>query len=554
MKRLLFLTLLVALAFSAPVVSLAQEGTLNVRGLGNVSTYNFILNSDGASLTAYGLLWPTAFRPDPLTSEWVPSLTTWEISDDGLTYTFRIREDAYWSDGVPITSADIQFVIEAIQSDNVPSPHKDAVEAITAVNIIDDKTYEVVLAEPNCAALGDFFTVRFMPAHRFAADFSDIETNPLNSNPDISGGPFILEEIVPDSFQRYRANPDYYEGPPGADTLINYALENNELMLLALEAGELDYTNMQGDIFQQLSQDTRDRLQVQFFPANSLGFVSMNWASPDNPQSAYDDGGNPIEQDPHPIFSDINVRKAVAMGFNVEDVMSSLGENGATRALSVVAPAANWAFNTDIEPYAYDPEAAMALLEESGWVDQDGDGVREKDGQLLEFEISYSDIVKYFETTSIIMQDQLSQIGFKVNVKKVEWTNYISDVYRGQKYDATPISNTIPSAPDPDQFTSLIVSYGDVPGGGGNNLASYINPRADELIEAAVKVPGCSTVARAEIYNELQQILHDDVAYHFTLSPSFYQVATNRVGNFVPGSSWAFYGYLEWLHTWTVDE
>ncbi|MCY4105260.1 MAG: ABC transporter substrate-binding protein [Chloroflexi bacterium] len=553
MRRTICLLLLFLFIVGLPVLTYAQEGTLNVRGLGNVSTYNFILNSDGASFGAYALLWPSAFRPDPFTSEWVPSLTSWEISEDGLTYTFHIREDANWSDGVPISSADIKFVIDAIQSDLVPSPHTDEVNSIVAVNIIDDKTYELVLDQPNCAALGDFFGIRFMPSHRFAADFSDMETNPLNTFPDISGGPFILEEIVPDSFQRYRANPDYYEGPPGVATLINHVLENNELMLLAIEAGEIDYANMQGDIFQQLSQSARDELQVQFFPANSLGFVLINWADPENPQPAYDDGGNLIEQDPHPIFTDINVRKAIAMGFSVEDIMATLGENGATRALSVVAPAASWAFNADIEPYPYDPDAAIALLEESGWVDSDGDGVREKDGQLLEFTVSYSDIVNYFETTSIIMQDQLSQIGFQVNVEQVEWSTYLNDVFRGQRFDVTPISFTVPSAPDPDQFTTLVRSSNDVPGS-GNNVSSYINLRTDELIDAGVRVPGCDNEARAEIYHELQQILYEDVAIHFTLSPSFYQLAANHVGNFVPGAAWAFYGYLEWLQTWTVDQ
>ena len=553
MKRFLLLAMLVMLLFSIPALTLAQEGTLNVRGLGNVSTYNFILNSDGASFGAYALLWPSAFRPDPFTSEWVPSLTSWEISEDGTTYTFHIQENANWSDGVPITSADIKFVIEAIQSDLVPSPHTDEVSSIVAIDIIDDKTYQLILDEPNCAALGDIFGIRFMPAHRFEADFSDMETNPLNTLPDISGGPFILEEIVPDSFQRYRANPDYYEGPPGVATLINHVLENNELMLLAIEGGEIDYANMMGDIYQQLSQNARDNLQVHFFPANSLGFVAMNWGDPENPQPAYDDGGNPIDQDPHPIFSDVNVRKAVAMGFSVEDIMATLGENGATRALSVVAPAAAWAFNTDIEPYPYDPDAAMALLEESGWVDSDGDGVREKDGDLLEFTVSYSDIVKYFETTAIVMQDQLSDIGFKVNVEKLEWSSYVPFIL-SQGYDATPLSNTIASAPDPNQFTGNVVSRGDAPGGGHSNLVSYVNTRVDELIAAGVRVPGCDNAARAEIYRELQQILYDDVAIHFTLSPSFYQLASNSVGNFVPGAAWAFYGYLEWLHTWTVDQ
>ena len=160
----------------------------------------------------------------------------------------------------------------------------------------------------------------------------------------------------------------------------------------------------------------------------------------------------------------------------------------------------------------------------SGWVDSDGDGVREKDGGLLEFTVSYSDIVKYFETTAIVMQDQLSEIGFKVNVEKLEWSSYVPFIL-SQGYDVTPLSNTIASAPDPNQFTSNVVSTGDVLGGGGSNLVSYVNPRVDELVDAGVRVPGCDNAARAEIYNELQQILYDDVAIHFTLSPSFYQLA-----------------------------
>lgn len=82
----------------------------------------------------------------------------------------------------------------------------------------------------------------------------------------------------------------------------------------------------------------------------------------------------------------------------------------------------------------------MQLLEDAGWVDSDGDGIREKDGQRLEFTISYSDILLMFETHVLVAQDQLKDIGFDVTLEKVEWANYISDIYLGQMYDATSIS------------------------------------------------------------------------------------------------------------------
>ena len=117
--------------------------------------------------------------------------------------------------------------------------------------------------------------------------------------------------------------------------------------------------------------------------------------------------------------------------------MATLGEDGGTRLSSSVVPAIEWAYNADIEPWPYDPEAAMALLEEAGWVDEDGDGIREKDGVLLEFTITYSALINYFETTALVAQDQLNQIGFDVSVDNQEWATYLNDVLLAQRFDAS---------------------------------------------------------------------------------------------------------------------
>jgi len=195
----------------------------------------------------------------------------------------------------------------------------------------------------------------------------------------------------------------------------------------------------------------------------------------------------------------------------------------------------------------------MQILEDAGWVDGDGDGVREKDGVRLAFTLSYSNILALFETTALVAQDQLSQIGFEVNLNLVEWANYLDEVYFGQTYDATPMSNSGGTAPpDPNDYMSLLLSTEDVPGS-GNNLASYVNPAVDDLIRQARSVPGCALDQRAELYYQVQQIAHDDVAYDFTFTPNIYQVANNRVGNFNPGPSWVYYGYASYIHQWTLD-
>jgi peptide/nickel transport system substrate-binding protein len=320
----------------------------------------------------------------------------------------------------------------------------------------------------------------------------------------------------------------------------------------SIQSGDIDYTYFQGDLFQQI--EDKSNLQFQSFPALSVNFLSLNWADGNNPQPAYDESGNLVEQTPHPLFSDPAVRRAVAMGFNIDDVLVTLGEDGGTPLVGVVSPTISWAYNNEMQRYPFDPDGAAQLLEEAGWVDGDGDGVREKDGVPLAFTIRYSNILQHFETTALVAQDQLSQIGFDVELELVEWANYLEQVYFGQSYDATPMSNSGgTSTPDPNDFASLILSAEDVPGS-GNNIASYINPEIDALIEQARTVPGCAPEERAELYYQIQELAHEDVAYNWTYVPNIVQVANQRIGNFNPGPSWVFYGYTAYIHEWTLEE
>jgi peptide/nickel transport system substrate-binding protein len=559
MIRKLMLSLLLVVLLTLPVAAQDSE-TVVIRGFGNIVTFNPALTNDGASYQAYSLLFPAPVNVDRYTGETVPGLTSWTVSDDGLVYTFTIREGAVWSDGMPITSADMAFAIGAAQNDELPTVWRNNVSLVDSVNIIDDRTYEVVLTSIDCAALSSLGQLRFMPAHKYAADYSDFADSDFNLNPDISGGPYILEEWAPDQFQRFRANPDYWAGEPKIPYLINRVIGEQAVAIQAIQAGEIDYTYFQGDLFEQIAN--RGNLQYEVFPQLSVNFFSLNWADSSNPEPAYDADGNPVEQTPHPLFSDMNVRRAVAMGYNKQDILATLGgETGGTPLVGAVAPILSWAYNSDIEPYPYDPAAAAALLEDAGWVDTNGDGVREcsgcattEDGTPLAFTLRYSNILQLFETTALVAQDQLGQIGFDVSLELVEWSNYIPEVYLGQLHDATAMSNSGGTRPpDPNDFMTLLLSTQDAPGS-GNNITSYVNPEIDALIDQARSVPGCDPDVRAELYYQIQQIAHDDVAYDFTFVPNIYQVANQRILNFEPGPAWVFYGYTAYVHEWELAD
>ncbi|MEM6529204.1 MAG: ABC transporter substrate-binding protein, partial [Chloroflexota bacterium] len=434
------------------------------------------------------------------------------------------------------------------------------VELIDSVEVVDEKTLVVSLSTVNCAAMSDFGALRVLPAHRYADDYSDFVDSDFNLNPDISGGPYILEEWSPDEFQRFRANPDYFAGEPQIPFLVNRVIGEQALAIQAIQAGEIDYTYFQGDLFEQITN--RDDLQFATFPQVTVNFLSMNWVDPASVSSAFDDDDNMIEQVPHPFFADVRVRQAVAMGYNKQDILATLGgEEGGTPLVGVVAPTISWAYNSDVELYEYNPEAAAALLEEAGFTDSDGDGIRECNGCLyaeegtpLAVTIRYSNILQLFETTVLVAQDQLGQLGFDVELELVEWSNYIPEVYFGQDYDMTAMSNSGGTQPpDPNDFTTLLQSSQDILGS-GNNIASYVNPEVDDLIQQARSVPGCDPAERAEIYYQIQEITHDDVAYDWTFTPNIFQVANNRITGFEPGPSWVFYGYTSYVHEWSLDE
>lgn len=526
------------------------SGTVVIRNMGNLTTWNPVLTSDGASIQARNLLWPPLIGTDEATGEPTPGLQTWDISDDTLTYSFTIRDDANWSDGTPISSNDVKFMVEAIQSD-IETANEADVEQIVSVNVIDDKNYELQLGEVNCSFLSGLGNIRLLPSHKYAADFSDFESSDFNMNPDISGGPYLLDEWAATEYEAYSANPDYWGGAPKIEHLVNQVMEDATIGIQALQAGEVDYMTMQGDLFQQISD--MGSLNSSSFPQTSVGFLALNWSDPNDPRPAYDADGNPVERAPHPLFGDVRVRKAVALGINVQDMIDAMGPDGGTRLVGAVSPVSTWAYNDEIEPYPYDPDAAMALLEEAGWTDSDGDGIRDKDGEPLAFTIAYSSILQMFESEALIIQDQLNQIGFDVSVEHYEWGNYLEEVFFGQKFDATPMTNSDSGAAEPNTFMSLLLSRQDVPGS-GNNITSYFNPEVDKLIDEARAMPGCDPAERAELYKEIQRITHDDLAYVWLFVPNMFHVSNQRVQGLEPGPTWVYYGYLDHVNEWLIAE
>lgn len=538
--RLLFLFLLL---ITAGTSSAQDTGTVNYMFASDVQTFNPILWSDSASSTVVGYLWPRLFNVDPVTGDLLPGLATWTISDDGLTYTFELREDAVWSDGTPITANDVAFTLRALQSDQVTSFQANTVQPIESINVIDDSTIEITLGQVDCTFLRNL-NIGFVPAHRFAPDYSDFMTNPINSNPDISGGPFMLDEWSPDEFVRFSPNPTYYGGAPNFNLLIRI-IPDPAVQREALLSGQADIGIIPSDFRQQVVDAGYNTALIQ---VQSLVVLWMNLADPANPQPGYDADGNPIEQGSHPIFGDINVRRAVTMGWDKAAVIEAHPD--IVPLVGTVSPIVPWAYNSALTPPAYDPEGAAALLEESGWVDSDGDGVREKDGTPLAFTLLLSNSSSQFtQDAALVMQDQLNQIGFDVEIVTQEFGSLWQGQVQPQTYDAF-ISPLGWGAPEPHVLTDgMLNSASDVPGG-GLNVVSYQNAEIDSLLAQAKAVPGCSNEERGAFYQQISEIAQQDVAMDFVGAAQAGTIVafSPRLSGYASGdgSVWALNPFGEW--------
>ncbi len=493
---------------------------------GDISTLNFVLATDGNSLMVSGVIFSALFVPDPATGLPQPDLATWELSEDGLAYTFTLKEGIVWSDGTPITSQDVKFTYDAVMSDVVESPRKADMASIASVEIVDDRTFVVKLNAPNCTIWGAAFASLIpLPSHKYAADFSDFMTSDFNNAPDIASGPYIFEERSVGEYIRLKANPSYHLGEPNIPTLILRVIADPATTNQNLQTGAIDYAFVYPDQLAQLPDLSMFNTFV--YPLNNAPIVMMNFQDPASATAAYDEAGNLNELVPNKFFADTRVRQAVAMGYDKAALATTQGENSVPLAGPVTPPFYGTYDVSAVEAWPYDPERAAQLLEEAGWVDANGDGVREKDGVDFEVDLAYSPQVDLWGNIAAVMQDQLGQIGIKINVTSMEWSAYLSEVLLPMNYDITVVGFGGGTEVDGIAY-NLLYSQNVVPNG-GFNLVGYINPEMDRLLDEARTIPGCPVEARAELYQQIQQIAHDDVPYDWTVSTTQVHVLNTRV-------------------------
>jgi peptide/nickel transport system substrate-binding protein len=277
----------------------------------DVAGFNPLLTTNATTQLVARQLFPSLLGQDPQTGLITPTglAQAWEFSPDGRTYTFTLRTDLTWSDGAPVTAQNVQFSFAALVDAAVQSPYRPSLAPLESLVAVDQATVVVRFAAAQCAAL-HLLRHPLLPSHRYAADFSDLRTNPLNDAPTVSAGSFRFGDHMPgEEIRLLRAATE-----PTAATITEWryrVVADATQRVAQLLAGALDAAPIppaQVDVLTNAGT-----LTLHQFPADSYSFLALNLADPQNPQPGQADGAR-LPQPPHPILGDVRVRQALAPG------------------------------------------------------------------------------------------------------------------------------------------------------------------------------------------------------------------------------------------------
>lgn len=465
----------------------------------------------------------------------VPSLENGDVAADGLSVTWRLKPDVVWSDGEPFTADDVKFTFDYLSNPETGATTLSNYSAVESVEVVDPLTVRVNFKEvtpawsiPFTGAVG-----QIIPRHIFEEySGANAATAPANLAP-VGTGPYQLVEFRPGDTVIYEPNPNFREEdkPYFSRVEIKGGGDATSAARAVLQTGEGDFAwglFVEAAVLEQLLQGGQGRLVLN--PGSTGELILLNQS---DPYTEIDGEASKLGTQ-HPFLTDPLVREAIALSIDRQTIVDSLfGIAGVPTSNILLAPQNVVSPNTSWE---YNLEKAAALLDEAGWVDSDGDGVREKDG--ISLHILYQTTVNpQRQKVQEVIKQALESIGFSVELKSIDGTVFFSndasnpDTWK-HFYSDVQMYTTGSFSPDPSAFLKSWTSD-QVPqlanGFAGGNDVRWISPEYDALYAQAIQE--LDPEHRRELFIELNDLL---VNSHVVI-PLIHRTAITAASNSLQG-------------------
>ena len=447
-----------------------------------------------------------------------------EWSTDRLHATVRLRRDATWSDRRPVTSEDVAWTWRAQTHPAVAWRYRQSKERIEAVEALDPHTVRFTFRAAYLAQMTDLNEGAVLPRHAWG----ELPFERWREDPDwfarrlVTSGPFHVADWLPGERIVLAPSPTCRAGPhprptrcPALDRVVFRVVPDAAARIAQLEAGALDYVaDVAPEDAARLSR--RPDLEIERFWHRRYDYLAWNLA-----------------REP---LGDREMRRALTLAIDRRALVDGLWRGFARIAVSPV-PTSVWAAHPDLEPWPYDPGAARELLERRGWRDGDGDGVRERDGQRLSFELAVNGDNRQRADAAILIQAQLARVGVEAHVRLLDFHALVErlDVH---DFDAALGAWGIDTSLDLwYAFHSQAITE-------GYNSGGYSNREVDRLIDAARRAH--DPAALLQPLRRIQEILHRDQPYTFLVEPLGLDVHRRRVKGVDPSALGSFRDLASW--------
>jgi peptide/nickel transport system substrate-binding protein len=407
--------------------------------------------------------------------------SSWELSADQKSITFHLKPNLKWADGEALTSEDVLFTWKTVTDKNTRTPYGSDYQLVKKAEIPNSTTFKVTYEHPYAPALDSWASLHILPKHILQGQ--DINNTPFSRNP-VGSHYYALDQWKKGQSISLKRNPYSTQGQAYIDHIVSRIIPDRAAQFLELSADNIDSMGL-GAIQYARILPSRPALNQQIALYKELG-------------NSYTYLGFNLKRKP---FDDKRVRQAINYAIDkqelIDGVLLGLGEP----VSSPYKPGTRWS-NPDLHPYPYNKQKAIELLKEAGFEDHDHDGIVDRDGKPLSFEI-LTNQNKEREMSAVLIQRRLKEVGIDVKIRVVEWATFISRFIKTGDFNAVLLGWGL--GLDPDQYN---IWHSSQQAPGQFNFIGYNNPKVDALLEAGrIEM---NPDKRMNIYHDFGKILYED--------------------------------------------
>lgn len=396
--------------------------------------------------------------PEPRIAE------SYEISDDGLDYTFHLRDDVTFHDGTPVTADDVVFSIELYKASEYQGSQ---ISMLSSVEATDEHTVVCHLDAPYSPFLQGICSPMIASKAYYESSEDDFVNNPIGT------GPYKFVSRAKGSNIKLEANEDYYRGAPEIKEVTFEVIPDSSTKAIALQTGEVNFAEIDSATKPQL--EANPAITIAEVPTSAFSYIAMN-----------------TEKEP---FNDVKVRQAINYAID-RDNLVAVCYDGEAEVNSNICAKERFGYSDDQFQYTYDPEKAKELLAEAG-IETPYDL-----GEIL--------VAEKYSNLATVIQNDLKAVGLDVTISVKEFNSYISDLQNGS-YGITALNMTL----EGDTQTLEMAFTSDYIGIANN--ARYSDEEMDRLFEQARTET--DNDKRAEIFNEIFTKAQDEAIYAVMCNP-----------------------------------